>query len=128
VPIEESTVVQRDQLAARLAKKRRLAHITRAGLAQEAGVGLEVIERIETGRPVAHADLVAVLDTIANSQSRSEQPPQVPEPRLEPTAEQLGQAAYEAVTSQVTSRVTSQVTSHVPRPAANRRFNRVAPA
>jgi len=54
-----------DQLAARIAKKRRLAHITRRDLAFEAGVALDVIERIETGRPVAHEDLIAVLDTIA---------------------------------------------------------------
>ena len=61
---DENSVEYLDQIAARIAKRRRLARITRGELAFEAGVGLEVIERIETGRPVAHDDLIAVIDGI----------------------------------------------------------------
>lgn len=48
-------------LAARVAKRRRLARLTRPGLAQEAGVPPDVVTRIENARVVSDADVYAVL-------------------------------------------------------------------
>lgn len=87
MPSEITPVELLDQLASKLAKRRRLAHITRADLAFEAGVDLEVIERIETGRPVAHDDLTAVLDVVAAGRRPAQL--QVPAPRGEASADQL---------------------------------------
>ena len=75
------TVEQLDMIAARIAKKRRLAHITRGDLAYEAGVTIEVVERIEQGRPVAHDDLLAVLHRMEELRAAEIS---VPGPRTEP--------------------------------------------
>ena len=77
---DENSVEYLDQIAARISKRRRLARITRGELAFEAGVGLEVIERIETGRPVAHDDLIAVIDGIEHLRSGELH---IPTPRTE---------------------------------------------
>jgi transcriptional regulator with XRE-family HTH domain len=95
VSSELTTVQILDQLAAKLAKKRRLARITRAELALEAGVDLEVVDRIEHGRPVAHDDLVAVLEVVAAGRPI---PRHVPAPRGELSPEQLGQVDGQVAT------------------------------
>jgi len=77
---DDTSVEYLDQIAARISKRRRLARITRGELAFEAGVGLDVIERIESGRPVAHDDLIAVIDGIEHRRAGVVH---VPTPRTE---------------------------------------------
>ena len=79
--LDDHSIEQLDQIAARVAKQRRLAHITRGDLAFEAGGGHEVGERIETGRPVAPEDLIAVLHGI---EQRREGELHIPAPRTDP--------------------------------------------
>lgn len=52
-------------LAARLQKGRRLAQLTRGELAVEAGVDVEVVDRMETGRIVSDEDRDSVLAVVA---------------------------------------------------------------
>ena len=85
--VPENSVEQLDQIANRIAKERRLAHITRGDLAFEAGVSLEILEQIERGRPVAHEDLIAVLDVVAGARRRAET--YVPQPRTESMPSQV---------------------------------------
>jgi len=57
--IEDLTV-----LAARLQKGRRLRQLTRGELAVEAGVDIEVVDRMETGHVVSDEDREAVLAVV----------------------------------------------------------------
>jgi hypothetical protein len=76
---DENSVEYLDQIAARIAKRRRLARITPASLAVAAGVGLDVSHRLATGPPVAHDDLIAVIDGIEHRRSGVH----IPTPRTE---------------------------------------------
>lgn len=61
----EHFVEELNVLAARLAKGRRLAHLSRSDLATESGVDLEVVERMETGHVVPDEDRAKVLAVLA---------------------------------------------------------------
>ena len=87
---DNSSIETLDKLATKLAKKRRLAQVTRGDLALEAEVSVDVIERIETGRPVAYEDLVAVLDTIDRAQALAGL--RVPQPRTEASPDDIASA------------------------------------
>lgn len=90
--METSSAEELTQLATRVSKKRRLARITRADLAFEAGISMETVERIESGRPVAPEDLLAVLDAIAGAGAPWANA-RVPAQRSAPPEESSGDAA-----------------------------------
>jgi len=77
----EHFVEELDVLAARLAKGRRLAHLSRQDLATESGVALAVVERMETGRVVPDEDRDKVLAVLA--EHTTPEALHIPHPRSE---------------------------------------------
>jgi len=77
----EHFVEELDVLAARLAKGRRLAHLSRSDLATESGVDLEVVERMETGRVVPDEDQAKVLAVLG--EHTTAEALHIPQPRSE---------------------------------------------
>ena len=87
----EHFVEELDVLAARLAKGRRLAHLSRSDLATESGVEIEVVERMETGRVVPDEDQAKVLAVLA--EHTTAEALHIPRPRSEASLEWRAQTS-----------------------------------